>query len=66
MPREPKPFLSGNEVMKSLKIKPGKKVGTILSELKEKQLAQEIRTKKEAMQWLKNQEKPTREQTASI
>ncbi|HOZ36238.1 MAG TPA: CCA tRNA nucleotidyltransferase [bacterium] len=44
----PKPFLDGNEVMKILKIKPGKKVGKILEELREKQLAGKIRNKKEA------------------
>jgi len=44
----PKPLLDGNEVMKILKIRPGKKVGKILEELREKQLAGKIKNKKEA------------------
>jgi tRNA nucleotidyltransferase/poly(A) polymerase len=44
----PKPLLNGDEIMKILKIKPGKKVGTILEMLREKQLAGKIRMKEEA------------------
>lgn len=45
-------LLTGNDIMKILKIKPGKQVGEILQELKENQLAKKIKTKKQAIQWL--------------
>ncbi|NMC51931.1 CCA tRNA nucleotidyltransferase [Candidatus Kuenenbacteria bacterium] len=44
----PKPLLDGNEIMKILKIRPGKKVGKILEGLREKQLAGKIKNRKEA------------------
>jgi tRNA nucleotidyltransferase/poly(A) polymerase len=53
MPAEPKPFLTGEDVMKTLKIKPGKKVGKILAELREKQLDGEIKNKKQALDCIK-------------
>lgn len=53
MPKEPSPLLKGEEVMKKLKLKPGKLVGEILTQLREKQLAGEVKTKKEALEWLK-------------
>ena len=52
MPEAPTPFLSGNEVMELLKIKPGKKVGEITSALREKQLGHELNTKQQATEWL--------------
>ncbi|NMB48075.1 CCA tRNA nucleotidyltransferase [Candidatus Kuenenbacteria bacterium] len=54
--RLPKPLLDGNEVMEVLKIKPGKKVGRILEELREKQLAGKIKSKKEAEREVRRQE----------
>jgi len=39
--------------MKKLKLKPGKRIGEILEELEEKQLAGEIKTRKDALSWLK-------------
>jgi poly(A) polymerase len=55
MPKEPKPLLKGEDVMKELGIKPGEKVGQILDKLREKQLAKELKTKKQALKWLKSQ-----------
>ena len=52
MPHEPEPFLKGEDVIKKLGIKPGKLVGEILDQLKEKQLGGEIRNKREATKWL--------------
>ena len=45
----PKAFLDGREIMKLLNIKPSKKVGEILEEIKELQLAGEIKTKEQAI-----------------
>ena len=53
MPKMPSPLLHGEEIMKILALEPGRKVGDILAELKEKQLSGEIRTKKQALAWLK-------------
>jgi len=53
MPEKPKTLLSGEDVMKKLKLKPGKRIGEILEELEEKQLAGEIKTRKDALSWLK-------------
>lgn len=55
VPKEPKPLLSGEEIMKYLKLKPGKKVGQKLNKIREMQLAGKIKTKKEAINFLKNQ-----------
>ncbi|OGE79341.1 MAG: hypothetical protein A2751_05035 [Candidatus Doudnabacteria bacterium RIFCSPHIGHO2_01_FULL_46_14] len=51
------PILSGNEVMKTLKIKPGVLVGKILKQLEEKKLAGKIKTKKSALRYLKKYKK---------
>lgn len=53
MPKVPKPLLTGNEIMEILQMKPGKEVGKIAEELREKQLAHEINTKKQAIHWMK-------------
>ncbi len=52
MPTLPNPLLNGEDVMKILNLKPGKKIGEILDQLREKQLAGEITTKEEATVWL--------------
>lgn len=49
----PKQLISGDEIMKILKIKQGQQVGRILKEIREKQLGHEIKTSKEAKQYLK-------------
>ncbi|MFC1748430.1 CCA tRNA nucleotidyltransferase [Pseudomonadota bacterium] len=53
VPREPKKLLTGDKIMKELNLEPGKKVGELLDELREAQLAGEIKTKKQALEWLK-------------
>ncbi|OGG91637.1 hypothetical protein A3H03_03030 [Candidatus Kuenenbacteria bacterium RIFCSPLOWO2_12_FULL_42_13] len=61
----PKPLINGNEVMKILGIKPGKRVGKILEQLREKQLAGKIKDKEEAKKEIKktrNQENKSRKQ----
>ena len=47
------PLLNGEDVMNILNIKPSKKVGEILENLKEMQIAKEITTKKEALEYIK-------------
>ncbi len=46
-------LLNGDEVMKILKLKPGKKVGEILDKLREEQLGGEIKAKKEARDFIR-------------
>jgi len=46
----PKSLVNGEEIMKLLKIKPGKKIGQILKKIREKQLAGTIKNKKEALE----------------
>lgn len=53
MPREPLRLLSGEEVMKLLKLKPGKKIGAILDALRLMQLEGTVTTKGQALAWVK-------------
>ena len=53
MPTPPPPLLHGEDVMKFFKLKPGKKIGYILQKVREKQLGGELRTKEDALEWLK-------------
>lgn len=53
MPVKPKPLLTGKDVMKVLQIPPCEKVGEVLDELYEKQLAKEIKTRAKALAWLR-------------
>jgi len=48
-----KPLMSGDEVMRILKIKPGPKVGKVLGVLREAQLSGKIKTNAEALDYLK-------------
>ena len=48
-----KPLLNGEEIMQILNLKPSKKVGEIMEEIKEMQLSGEIKTKDEAIDYLK-------------
>jgi poly(A) polymerase len=50
----PKPFLNGNEIMKIANLKSGHQIGEIKNELREKQFANEIKSKPEAEKYLKN------------
>lgn len=47
-------LLSGDEIMKILKIRPSKELGEIIKLLKEAQLAGDINTKKEALNFIKS------------
>lgn len=47
------PYLDGTEIMKILNIKPSKKIGEILTNLKELQIAKEINSKEEAIEYIK-------------
>jgi poly(A) polymerase len=49
----PPELLDGYEIMKVLKIKPGPKIGKIKEQLREAQLEGEIKTKKEAREFIK-------------
>jgi putative nucleotidyltransferase with HDIG domain len=46
-------LLTGDEIMKILKIKPGKDVGLAKTALREEQLAQRLSSKEQAIAWLK-------------
>jgi len=50
----PKKLITGEEIMEELKIPAGERVGEILMEIREKQLEGIIKTKKDAMDYLKN------------
>ena len=50
---EPKGLLDGREIMEILDLKPSKKVGELIDELKELQLSGEITTKEEAISFIK-------------
>ncbi|EKD93069.1 MAG: hypothetical protein ACD_28C00254G0001 [uncultured bacterium] len=54
MPEVPRPLLTGHDIMTFLKLNPGEKVGRIAAELHEKQLAHEIQTKSQALEWLES------------
>jgi len=49
----PKLLLSGEEIMKVLKIKPGKQIGEIQEKIYFKQLADEVKTKEDAEKFIK-------------
>ena len=52
--KAPKSLLDGIEIMETLNIKPSKKVGEIIEALIEEQLMGNIKTKKEAVDFIKN------------
>jgi tRNA nucleotidyltransferase/poly(A) polymerase len=49
----PKPLLNGNEIMKEFNLQPGPKIGELLVGLREEQLLGRIKTKDEAIEFLK-------------
>ncbi len=49
----PKVLMTGEEVMEILELPQGKRIGEILKEIREKQLSEEITTKKEAKEYIK-------------
>lgn len=56
MPEEPERLLTGEEIMKILNLKPGPALGQILDDLRHEQLDGNLKTKDEAIEWLKKQE----------
>jgi poly(A) polymerase len=50
----PKQLISGDEIMKILKMKPGKRVGEIILDIRQKQLSGEITTKKDAKNYIRS------------
>lgn len=50
----PPPLLDGHEIMKILEIKSGPRVGKIINTLREKQLEGKLKTKEEAIEFIKN------------
>lgn len=50
----PKKLITGEEIMEELKIPAGERVGEILMDIREKQLEGKLKTKKDAMDYLKN------------
>lgn len=51
---QPQPFLTGKDVMDTLKLAPGPRVGEVLDEAFELQLGHELKSKEEALLWLKS------------
>lgn len=51
--QSPKPLLNGNEIMQILHLKPSPKIGRILNNLREAQLAKKAQTKIMAKKWIK-------------
>jgi uncharacterized protein YfeS len=51
------PLVDGEEIMRALGIPQGKIVGTLLNKLKEAEISGKVRTKEEALQFLKNIDK---------
>lgn len=49
----PKPLINGHDVMNTLSLKPGKRVGAYLQKVREEQLAKRIRTKNGALSFLR-------------
>lgn len=57
--RLPKSLIDGNDIMKAFNLKPGPKIGELLKDVREKQLAGKIKSKKEGIKFLKNKIKKT-------
>lgn len=51
------PLVDGEEIMKALGIPPGKTVGALMNKLKEAEMSGRVRTKEDALQFLKNIDK---------
>lgn len=54
-PIHPKPLLTGEDVMQTLKLKAGPRIGEILEDLIHLQLEHQVRTREEALRWLEGQ-----------
>ena len=53
-PKPPRPLLDGREVMEALGLPPGEEVGRLLERLREAEIAGTVRTREEALEFLKN------------
>jgi hypothetical protein len=49
-----RPFLDGREIMEAFGLSQGEKVGTLLARLREAEITGMVRTKEEALEFLKN------------
>ena len=55
--RPGKPLLTGKQIMETLEIPPGELVGALLEKLREAEISGQVRSRREAMQFLKNIDK---------
>ena len=53
---KPPPLIGGDDVMRELNLQPGPRVGEILEALREAQVAGEVKTREEAIQFVRKQE----------
>lgn len=53
MPRPPEPLLDGHDIMELTGLTPGLRLGELVAELAEKQLAKSLLTREEAVAWVK-------------
>jgi poly(A) polymerase len=53
-PKPPRPLLDGREVMEALGLPSGEEVGRLLDRLREAEIAGRVRTREEALEFLKN------------
>jgi tRNA nucleotidyltransferase/poly(A) polymerase len=54
LPKPPRPLLDGREVMEALSLPPGEEVGKLLDQLREAETTGGVRTREEALEFLKN------------
>jgi tRNA nucleotidyltransferase/poly(A) polymerase len=53
-PKLPRPLLDGKEIMEALGLPPGEEVGRLLDRLREAEISGKVRTREEALEFLKN------------
>jgi len=53
-PKPPRPLLDGKEIMEGLGLPPGEEVGRLLDRLREAEISGKVRTREEALEFLKN------------
>jgi poly(A) polymerase len=51
---KPRPLLDGKEIMEALGLPPGEEVGRLLGRLREAEISSKVRTREEALEFLKN------------
>jgi poly(A) polymerase len=54
LPKPPRPLFDGMEIMRALGIPPGEEVGRLLERLREAEIGGKVRTREEALEFLKN------------